>query len=713
MSDSHSSSLPLIERAARFSPPEIEARPVTVEQLGGTRVDPYAWLRDDNWQQVMRDPSLLRADVRAVLEAENDYHNEVMRPLAALEETIFAEMRGRIREDDSSVPSRDREWFYYSRFREGGQYPIFARRPADDRGEISGEEIVLFDGDAEAEAHDYFRLVAFEHSPDHRYAAWAVDTRGSEYYSIQVRDLATGKDIATLTDEGYGSLVWATDSRTVYWVWRDDSARPKRVYRQALDSAERELVYEEADDGFFLSVDRSDGDTWILVESGDHTTSEIRLYDASDAGAEALLVAARETGVEYGLTETGDGMFVLTNQDGAIDFKIMRAPVADPRRENWEEFIDHRPGVYLTDLLGFEHWLVRVEEANALPRLIVRNVDSGREYSIDFDEQAYALGMSGGYEFATDEIRFTYQSPSTPRQTWDFDMATGERTLRKEQEIPSGHDRSAYTVRRLDISARDGARVPVTVLHRADVALDGSAPLLLYGYGSYGISIPAAFSISNLSLVDRGMIFAIAHVRGGTDKGYGWYLDGKLGRKMNSFNDFVDAGRALIEAGYTRPGRIVAFGGSAGGLLVGAAMNQAPELFAGVIGAVPFVDVLNTISDASLPLTPPEWNEWGNPIRDRSAYDRIRSYSPYDQVSAQPYPHLLATAGLTDPRVTYWEPAKWVARVRELRTDNGLTLLRTNMGAGHGGASGRFDSLRERAQDYTFALLVAGLAEAG
>ena len=713
MSDSHSSSLPLIERAARFSPPEIEARPVTVEQLGDTRVDPYAWLRDDNWQQVMRDPSLLRADVRAVLEAENDYHNEVMRPLAALEETIFAEMRGRIREDDSSVPSRDREWFYYSRFREGGQYPIFARRPADDRGEISGEEIVLFDGDAEAEAHDYFRLVAFEHSPDHRYAAWAVDTRGSEYYSIQVRDLATGKDIATLTDEGYGSLVWATDSRTVYWVWRDDSARPKRVYRQALDSAERELVYEEADDGFFLSVDRSDGDAWILVESGDHTTSEIRLYDASDAGAEALLVAARETGVEYGLTETGDGMFVLTNQDGAIDFKIMRAPVADPRRENWEEFIDHRPGVYLTDLLGFEHWLVRVEEANALPRLIVRNVDSGREYSIDFDEQAYALGMSGGYEFATDEIRFTYQSPSTPRQTWDFDMATGERALRKEQEIPSGHDRSAYTVRRLDISARDGARVPVTVLHRADVALDGSAPLLLYGYGSYGISIPAAFSISNLSLVDRGMIFAIAHVRGGTDKGYGWYLDGKLDRKMNTFNDFVDAGRALIEAGYTRPGRIVAFGGSAGGLLVGAAMNQAPELFAGVIGAVPFVDVLNTISDASLPLTPPEWNEWGNPIRDRSAYDRIRSYSPYDQVSAQPYPHLLATAGLTDPRVTYWEPAKWVARVRELRTDNGLTLLRTNMGAGHGGASGRFDSLRERAQDYTFALLVAGLAEAG
>ncbi|TVS12824.1 MAG: S9 family peptidase [Wenzhouxiangella sp.] len=710
--DARTSTSPLIERALGFTPPEIAARPVTIEQLGRTRVDHYAWLRDDNWQQVMRDPSALRADVRAALEAENRYYNEVMEPLAGLQEQVFAEMRGRIKEDDSSVPTRDREWFYYSRFREGGQYPIFARRPADAQGDITGEEIVLFDGDAEAGGHDYFQLAEFEHSPDQRYAAWAVDTRGSEYYTIHVRDLATGKDIATLTNEGYGSLVWANDSRTIYWVWRDASARPKRVYRQALDSAEPELLYEEADDGFFISVDRSDGDTWILVESGDHTTSEIRLYDASDPNAEALLVAARETGVEYGLAETGAGMFVLTNRDGAVDFKIMRAPVADPRRENWEAFIEHRPGVYLTDLMGFEHWLVRIEQADALPRVIVRKVDSGREYAIDFEQEAYALDMSGGYEFATDEMRFTYQSPSTPRQTWDFDMGSRRRTLRKQQEIPSGHDPADYTVRRLYITARDGVEVPVTLLHRADAVLDGSTPLLLYGYGSYGISMPATFSISNLSLVDRGMIYAVAHVRGGTDKGYGWYLDGKLDRKMNTFNDFVDAGRALIEAGYTGPGRIVSFGGSAGGLLVGAAMNQAPELFAGVIGAVPFVDVLNTISDASLPLTPPEWNEWGNPITDPSAYDRIQSYSPCDQVSAQAYPHLLATAGLTDPRVTYWEPAKWVARVRERRTDNGLTLLRTHMGAGHGGASGRFDSLRERAQDYTFALLVAGLADA-
>ncbi|MFP4335044.1 MAG: S9 family peptidase [Wenzhouxiangella sp.] len=711
MTEKSPSPPPLIERAMALKAPSIEARPIQIEQLGRTRIDAYGWLRDDNWQQVMRDPSVLEADIRAVLEAENTYYGEVMAPLAGLEERIFQEMRGRIREDDSSVPTRDREWFYYSRFREGGQYPIFARRPADADGEISGEEIILFDGDTEAEPHDYFRLGAFEHSPDQRLVAWAVDTQGSEYYAIHIRDLASGEDIATLTEQGYGSLVWANDSRTIYWVWRDDSARPKRVYRQAIDAAHAELVYEETDDAFFINVDRSDGDTWIMVETSGHTTSEIRLYDADDPSAEALLVAERREGVEYALTETGRAMFILTNLDDATDFQIMQAPVSDPRRPNWQPFIAHRPGVYVTGLMGFEHWLVRSERENALPRIVVRNVDNGEEYAIDFDQEAYSLGMSGGYEFATDQMRFSYQSPSIPAQTWDFDMATRQRTLRKEQDIPSGHDPDRYTVRRILVEARDGEAVPVTLLYRNDTAIDGSAPLLLYGYGAYGISIPASFSISNLSLVDRGMIYAIAHVRGGTDKGYGWYLDGKLDRKINTFNDYVDVARALIEAGHTGQGRIIAFGGSAGGLLVGAAMNQAPELFAGVIGAVPFVDVLNTISDATLPLTPPEWNEWGNPITDEAAYDAILSYSPYDQVDARDYPHLLATAGLTDPRVTYWEPAKWVARVRELRADNGLTLLRTNMGAGHGGASGRFDSLRERAQDYSFALLVSGLAD--
>lgn len=700
-----------LDQALLLTPPRIESRPVVIEQHGQTRIDPYAWLRDDNWQQVMRDPSALADDIRAMLEAENTHYDKVMRPLADLEERIYREMRGRVKEDDQSVPVRDREWFYYSRFRDGGQYPIFARRLADAQGEISGPEQILFDGDAEAEGHDYFHVGGFEHSPDQRYAVWALDTRGSEYYTLRVRDLESGTDIATLTEEAYGSFTWASDSRTIYWVWRDDHTRPKRVYRQAWDSVEAELVYEESDDGYFVSVDRSEGDTWVIVHSNDHMTSEVRLFDAHDPVCRPLLLAERQTGTLYAPIEAGSSMFIYTNADGALDFKVMRAPITDPRRENWEEFIPYRQGVYVTGVLGFRDWLVRLEWVDALPRITVRDLCSAGDYVIDFPQEAYALEIEGGFEFSSNTLRYAYESPSVPGQTWDFDMAEHTRILRKQEEIPSGHDPDAYRVRRLWIEARDGARVPITLMHRADQVPDGSAPLLLYGYGAYGLAMPARFSISQLSLVDRGMIYATAHVRGGTEMGYQWYLDGKSEHKTNSFNDFVDSAKGLIDSGYTAKGRLVAFGGSAGGLLVGTAMNQAPGLFAGVIGAVPFVDVLNTISDATLPLTPPEWNEWGNPIEDPEAHARIQSYSPYEQVQAQPYPQVLATAGIADNRVTYWEPAKWVARLREKRTNPGLTLLRTNMGAGHGGASGRFDSLRERAQDFTFALLVAGLAD--
>ncbi|GGE31380.1 peptidase S9 [Marinicauda pacifica] len=701
----------LIDRALEIDAPTTEQRPLETEQLGRTRVDPYAWLRDDNWQEVMRDPSVLRDDIRTHLEAENAYYNEVMAPTTELQQRLYEEMRGRIKEDDSSVPDRDGEWFYYTRFREGGQYPVFARRPADGSGEISGEEQVIFDGDAEAEGIEYFDIGSAEHSPNHRYLAYAIDTAGSEFYTIKVRDLETGEDVATLTEEGYGSLVWANDSRTLYWVWRDSNNRPKRVYRQAFDAAEPELIYEEADDGYFLGVSKTDGDRWIVVSANDHTTSEMRLLDAGDADAQAMLVAAREPGVEYDLTEAGGEIFVRTNLDDSVDFKIMRAPLDDPRRENWQNLIAHRPGTLVLGMDGYQDWLVRMERANALPRIVVRNLESGEEHEIAFEEEAYSLGLDGGYEYATDTMRFSYESPSTPEETFEYDLAARERTLLKVQEVPSGHDADDYVVRRIQATARDGEQIPVTVLYREGTPLDGSAPLLLYGYGSYGITIPASFSTSRLSLVDRGMIYAIAHIRGSMAKGYGWYLDGKLDNKQNTFNDYVDAGRALVEQGYTSEGRVVAYGGSAGGLLVGVAINQDPSLFAGAVGAVPFVDVLNTMSDAELPLTPPEWPEWGNPLTDEAAYEYIVSYSPYDQVSAQDYPHVLATAGLTDPRVTYWEPAKWIAKLRELRTDEGLTLLRTNMGAGHGGASGRFDSLRERAEEYAFALMVTGLAD--
>jgi oligopeptidase B len=701
----------LIARALSLEAPTPEARPLEIEQLGRTRTDEFAWLRDDNWQQVMRDPSVLDGDIRAHLEAENSYYNAVMEPLSGLEDRLYAEMRGRIKEDDSSPPEKDGPWFYYTRYREGGQYPVFARRPAGEDGAISGEEQIIFDGDAEGAASEYFDIGAVEPSPDHRYLAYAVDTAGSEFYQIKVRDLETGEEITTLTSEGYGSMVWANDSQTIYWVWRDENNRPRRVYRQPITEAEPELIYEEEDTGYFLGVGKTDGDTWIVLSASDHTTSEMRLFDANDPAAEPIMVSERESGVEYSLTEAGGKIFVRTNLGGAVDFKIMEAPLADPRRENWADLIDHRAGVLVNGLMGFENWLVRMERSDALPRIVVRDLSNDEEHEIAFDEEAYALGMDGGLEYAVDQMRFSYESPATPEETYDYNMATRERTLIKRQEIPSGHDASDYVVRRLQATARDGELVPVTLLYRAGTPLDGSAPVLLYGYGSYGITIPASFSTSRLSLVDRGMIYAIAHIRGGMAKGYQWYLDGKLDHKQNTFNDFVDAGRFLVAEGYTSEGQLVAHGGSAGGLLVGAAINQDPALFSGAIAAVPFVDVLTTMSDPSLPLTPPEWPEWGNPIEDEAAYDYIESYSPYDQVSAQAYPHLLATAGLTDPRVTYWEPAKWAARLRTRRTDDGLTLMRTNMGAGHGGASGRFDSLKERAEEYAFALMTAGLAD--
>lgn len=702
----------LIARAGEIEAPVAERRPVEIEQLGRTRTDDYAWLRDDNWQEVMRDPSVLRQDIRDHLEAENAYYNAVMEPTQALQERLYQEMRGRIREDDSSVPDADGDFEYFTRFREGGQYPIYARRPIDPGNrEPVGEEEILLDGDALAEGIEYLDFGDVEHSPDHRWLAYGVDTRGSEYYEVRIVDLASGEIVATLTDESTGDFVWANDSSTLFWVWRDDNGRSKRVYRQVRGEAASSLVYEEADDGFFVNVGKTEGDTYVVINASGHTTSEVRLIDANAPLSDAMLVAERETDVEYSLTEAGGRFYILTNAGGAVDFKIMSAPLDAPQRSNWEDVLDHRSGVLVTGLMGFRDWLVRLERENALPRIVVRNLESGEEHEIAFEEEAYALGIDAGYEYFTDTMRFSYESPTTPQEVYDYDMASRERTLMKRQEIPSGHDPQDYVVRRIMAAGHDGVEIPVTILYREGTPLDGSAPLMLYGYGSYGITIPAGFRVTPLSLVDRGMIYAIAHIRGGMARGYQWYLDGKMELKENTFRDFVSAGNALVDEGFTSRGNLVAYGGSAGGLLVGAAINMEPDLFAGAIAAVPFVDVLNTMSDETLPLTPPEWPEWGNPLTSEADYDTILAYSPYDQVRAQDYPHVLATAGLTDPRVTYWEPAKWTARLRATRTDDGLTLMRTNMGAGHGGASGRFDSLRETAENWAFALMVAGLAD--
>jgi oligopeptidase B len=448
-----------------------------------------------------------------------------------------------------------------------------------------------------------------------------------------------------------------------------------------------------------------------VIAGGDHETSEQRLIDLDNPDAAPRLVAAREEGVQYSLADRGDELFILTNADGAIDFKIVTAPLALPGRTNWRDLIPHREGVYILDHDLYSGHLVRLERANALPAIVIRDLTSGEEHAIAFDEAAYSLDTMGSYEFDTTTLRFAYSSMTTPSEVYDYDMASRARTLRKRQEIPSGHDPAHYVTTRIIAKSHDGAEVPISILHRRDLVRDGKSPLLLYGYGSYGMAMPASFNANRLSLVDRGFAYAIAHIRGGTDKGWGWYLDGKREKKTNSFDDFSACARALCDAKYTGTKRIVGHGGSAGGMLMGAVANRAGELFAGIVAEVPFVDVLNTMLDDSLPLTPPEWPEWGNPITSERDFRTILSYSPYDNVAAKDYPAILAMAGLTDPRVTYWEPAKWVARLRATMTGGGPVLLHTNMGAGHGGASGRFNRLDEIAIVYAFALWAVGMAD--
>lgn len=684
-----------------------------IEQLGRARRDPYAWLKDDNWREVMRDTSRLRLDIRAHLEAENAYtHAALEDPTEDLQEKLFEEMRGRINEKDSSVPAIDGPWAYYRRFREGGEYPLFARRAADHAFNDAPElEQMLIDGDAMATGCDYFDIRKVSHSPDHRLIAFAIDDKGSEFYTLHVRDCVTGIEVETIRDT-YGDFVWGEDSKSIFWVARDENVRPVAVFCRRLESGDDELVYRESDPGFFVGVQKSESRRFIFVVANDHTTTEWR-YMRTDSDSHALtLVAEREAGVDYSVVDFDDRFWIRTNRNGAVDFALVSAPHDNPAEENWRIEIPHRPGVLLLDLEPFAGFLARMERENGLPRIVVRERATGAEHAIEFAEAAYALGMSSGYVWDSTCLRFEYSSPTTPAQVFDYDMGSRQRILRKTQLVPSGHNPDDYIVERIDAPGDDGALVPVTLLRHRTTPLDGTAPVLLYGYGSYGITLPADFRTGRLSLVDRGFIYATADVRGSMAKGYQWYLDGKLEKKANTFTDFVAAGRHLVSLGYTSRGRIVAMGGSAGGLLMGVAVNLDPTLFGGIIAAVPFVDVLNTMSDESLPLTPPEWPEWGNPLIDADAYDRIEAYSPYDQVSQRDYPPMLITGGLTDPRVTYWEPAKWAAALRHEAPDGGPYFLKINMDAGHGGVSGRFASLKETALEYAFALACVNLAGA-
>jgi oligopeptidase B len=687
-----------------MKPPAIEKRPTTRLVHGVEIHDDYAWLRASNWREVLRDPAALPTEIKAVLEAENDFTRQVMSPTESLRKDLVAEMRGRIKEDDSQVPCVDGPWLYYIRYREGGQHSLLCRAPR-----AGGDEEILLDGDREAEGRMFFDIGGSDNSPDHTKLLWSSDTKGSELYDIKARELSTSRDAEDVVRETDGSFVWTADSAAFYYVHVDENHRTTQVFRHRLggDVAADALIVEELDPAWFMGLAQSRSKTHAIVTISDPTATECHLVDLADPAARARLVAPRVKDLRYDVHPNGDRLFIRTNADGAEDFKIVSAPLADPQRGNWVDEVPHRRGRLIVAVSMFKDHLVWLEREGGLPRIMVRHLESGEDHAIAFDEEAYSLGFEENYEFDTNVLRFAYSSMATPKEIYDYDLASRQRTLRKKQEIPSGHDPSKYMIRRLFAKAPDGAEVPISLVYRKDTALDGSAPLLLHGYGAYGAAMAASFGSARLSLVDRGFVYAIAHIRGGTDKGWHWYLDGKLAKKPNTFGDFIAVARHLAATGFTSVGRVVAHGGSAGGMLMGVVANLAPDLFAGIIADVPFVDVLNTILDSDLPLTPPEWLEWGNPIKDVEAFATIRGYSPYDNVGAHAYPPILALGGLTDPRVTYWEPAKWVARLRATMAAGGPILLKTNMGAGHGGAPGRFDHLAEVALDYAFALACA------
>ena len=682
-----------------MNPPIAATRPHSFTAHGQTVEDPWAWLKDPNYPEV-DDP-----DVLAYLQAENAYFEGAMAPNQGLVDRLYEEMRGRIKEDEASVPQKDGDWLYWTAYETGGEYRKWWRRPV-----AGGPDELLLDETALAEGHEYFRLGAFAVSNGGHLLAYAIDDSGAERFEVRVKDLRTGEHLPDVIPGMLSDIVWtADDSGFLYGFanaqWRTDNAR---LHRLGTDPADDVVLYHEPDEGFRVAVGETSSRAWIVIGTGDHVTSEIRLVPAADPTAEAILVSPRKVGREYDVDEHDGTLFIHTN-DVDPQFRLCTAPIAAPGE--WTELIAPDPHFYMTGVECFAKFFTVEGRLDGLDQLAIHRYDAPTIGTpITFPEATYAAGFGDNPEYDMDVLRVGYESMVTPGTVYDYDVATGELTTLKVQEIPSGYDGSKYRSERLEIAARDGTKVPVSIVYPADFIRGG--PLFLYSYGAYGHAIPPGFSTGRLSLLDRGFAYAIAHIRGGDDLGQQWYLDGKLSKRTNTFNDFVDVARGLIAEGWTSAGRIAIAGRSAGGELMGAVVNSDPELWGAVIADVPFVDVLNTMMDAELPLTPGEWPEWGNPIEDAGAFALIRSYSPYDNVKRQAYPPMFISGGLNDPRVTYWEPAKWAAKLRATKTDSNLLLLKTNMGAGHGGKSGRFESLREAAEEHAFVLWQMGLANA-
>ena len=681
--------------------PLAEQRPFMVTSPFGARPDPWYWLRDDKRED---------KDMIAYLEAENAHLATVMAPHRALEQKVYDEIVGRIKQDDSTVPVRRNGWWYYQRYETGKQYPIFARR----KGSLEAPEEIILDGNQRAQGHGFYAVANLEVSPDGRWAAIAEDTVGRRQYDIRIQDLASGEWLPTRITNAEASLAWADDNASLLYIRKDpQTLLGDKVYRhrRGTDPAQDMLVYEEKDDSFYMGLGRSKSDRFLFITVQSTVSSEWRYAAAGDPALAFKVAVPRERDHEYQLEDWGD-RFVLRTNWQARNFRIVEAPIAQVAdRAAWKDVIPHRADAFVESFEAFDDYLAVNERSGGLSKLRVRGWTDGRDFLLDAADPAYTMEFGSNSEAATPLLRYVYASPTTPSTTYDYDMRTGERRELKREPVLGGFDSADYTAEFRFATARDGTRVPVTLLYRRGTRLDGTAPVYQYAYGSYGYSTDPVFRSGVLSLVDRGFVYAIAHIRGGQEMGRAWYEDGKLKKKVNTFTDFIDVTRFLVKEKVADPKRVFAMGGSAGGLLMGAIANMAPGDYKGIVAHVPFVDVVTTMLDESIPLTTNEFDEWGNPAADRATYDYLLAYSPYDQVSRQAYPAMLVTGGLWDSQVQYWEPAKWVARLRTLKTDSNPLLMRMNMEAGHGGKSGRFERYREVAEEYAFVLWQAGIAQ--
>ncbi|MCH8246973.1 MAG: S9 family peptidase [Bacteroidetes bacterium] len=680
---------------ASMEPPVAKTEPVTLEIHGDVRTDDYFWLRE------REDPEVI-----AYLEAENEYMEAMTAHTNDLQETLFAEIVGRIKQDDSSVPYKDGAYWYYTRYEEGNDYPIVARKS----GSLEAQEEIMINANELAEGHEFYSIGGIDVSSGDNILAYSQDTVGRRFYTVRFKNLDTGKLLDDVIPDVTGNVAWANDNKTIFYTKQDgETLLWNKIFRHELgtDISEDVLVYEEPDDTFSAFVFKTKSKDFVIIGSNQTLSSEYRFLDATDPTGSFEVIQPREENHEYSVDHYGNYFYVRTNWN-ATNFRLMRAPIVITDKTHWEEVIPHRDDVFLQGFEIFKDHLVLLERFDGLRQLRIRPWDGSAEHYLDFGEPAYRAGISINPEFDTQILRYSYTSMTTPNSTYDYDMVTRQKTLLKEQEILGGFDKSDYVTERIFATARDGARVPVSIVYREGTPLDGTSPLLLNGYGSYGSSREATFSSPRLSLLDRGVVFAIAHIRGGQEMGRYWYEDGKLLKKKNTFTDFIDVAEHLIDEKYADPERLFAEGGSAGGLLMGAVTNMRPDLWRGVFAYVPWVDVVTTMLDDSIPLTTSEYDEWGDP-NVKEYYDYMLSYSPYDNVEAKDYPNMLVTTGLHDSQVQYWEPAKWVAKIRALRTNDKRLILKTNMEAGHGGATGRLKRHKETAFEYAFLMDLAGI----